>query len=71
MRSYIRLNDDVVISEGSVVAIVKNREDVATKEGIVEQTNMFIYIENNQMPIVITTVNPEEAKEFEKKLMGE
>ena len=26
MKNYIRLNDDVVIAEGSVVAIVKNRE---------------------------------------------
>ena len=71
MRNYIRLNDDVVIAEGSVIAIVKNREKVATDSGLVEQTNMFIYIENSQVPIVITTRSRDEAKEFEHKLLGE
>lgn len=71
MKNYIRLNDDVVIAEGSVVAIVKNREKVATESGLVEQTNMFIYIENSQVPVVITTTSRDEAKEFEHKLLGE
>jgi hypothetical protein len=71
MKNYIRLNDDVVIAEGSVVAIVKNREKVATDSGLVEQTNMFIYIENSQVPVVITTTSRDEAKEFEQKLLGE
>lgn len=71
MKNYIRLNDDVVIAEGSVVAIVKNREKVATESGLVEQTNMWIYIENSQVPVVITTTSRDEAKEFEQKLLGE
>lgn len=71
MKNYIRLNDDVVIAEGSVVAIVKNREKVATDSGLVEQTNMWIYIENSQVPVVITTTSRDEAKEFEQKLLGE
>jgi hypothetical protein len=71
MKNYVRLNDDVVIAEGTVIAIVKNREEVPTKNGMVEQTNVFIYLETSQVPIVVTTRNREEADEFEKKLLGE
>ena len=71
MRNYIRLSPDVVIEEGKVIAIVKNREKVATDTGIVEQTNMFIYLEASQIPIVITTKNKSEADEFERILLGE
>ena len=71
MKKYIRLNDDIVIADQQILAIIKNRDKVATDTGLVEQINMFIYIENSQVPIVISTTNKEEANEFEKKLLGE
>ena len=71
MRKYIRLSPDVIIIDEEVIAIVKNREDVPTKEGIVEQINIWIYLKNSQIPIVVSTRDQEEANEIEKKLLGE
>ena len=71
MRKYIRLSPDVIIIDEEVIAVVKNREDVPTKEGIVEQINIWIYLKNSQIPIVVSTRDQEEANEIEKKLLGE
>jgi hypothetical protein len=71
MSNFIKLSEDAVILENATVAVVKTREEVATKTGIEQHVHVWIYLEKSQVPIVITTKNEEEAEQVMKKALGE
>jgi hypothetical protein len=69
MRKLVEITPDVFLLEKSVLAIVKSKEQVSFDgNGPVFIHNVYIYIKDSSIPIVIQTSKIEELKLIEEKL---
>ena len=66
---FIKITDDVYIAEKTVVAIVKNRQEIFGENGRVIQHNIYVYLKECPVPITFSTEDTEEVERIYTRLM--